>query len=146
LLLLLLLHCSNAGFLYTISYPCTGLDKPLGLQKSETPRISRYSAYKGGKVVNPTHRPRLYLGAPLVLISIKSFGFVYLPYVIQYHPLAYIVTEKKTNLQEHTYVEDIAYLYLHIALLHMLHLFWFLYTFASFHNVRQISYNSQVDV
>jgi hypothetical protein len=41
------------------SYPITGLDRPLGLQEVEAPRISRQSALEGGKVVSPTHRPSL---------------------------------------------------------------------------------------
>jgi len=36
--------------------PCTGLDRPLGLQGVEAPRISRQSAHEGGKVVSPKHR------------------------------------------------------------------------------------------
>jgi hypothetical protein len=43
------------------SYPCTGLDRPLGLQEVEARRISRH---EGGKVIRPTHRlplpPRRY--------------------------------------------------------------------------------------
>jgi len=35
----------------------TGLDRPLGLQEFEAPRISRQSAHEGGKVVIPMHRP-----------------------------------------------------------------------------------------
>jgi hypothetical protein len=31
----------------TISYPITGLDRPLGLQKVQASRISRQSAYEG---------------------------------------------------------------------------------------------------
>jgi hypothetical protein len=37
----------------------TGLDRPLGLQEVEAPRISKQSAQEGGKVVSPTHRPSL---------------------------------------------------------------------------------------
>jgi hypothetical protein len=37
----------------------TGLDRPLGLQEVETPRLSRPSAHEGGKAVSPTHRPPL---------------------------------------------------------------------------------------
>jgi hypothetical protein len=42
------------------SYPITGLERPLGLQEFEAPRISRQSAYDGGKVTSPTHRPPLH--------------------------------------------------------------------------------------
>jgi hypothetical protein len=42
-----------------LSYPITGLDKTLGLQEVEAPRISRQSAHEGGKFVSPTYRPRL---------------------------------------------------------------------------------------
>ena len=41
------------------SYPCTGLVRPMWGQGVETPRISRKSAYKAGKVVSHTHRPPL---------------------------------------------------------------------------------------
>jgi hypothetical protein len=38
----------------------TGLDRPLGLQEVEAPRVSRQSAHEGGKiVVSHTHRPLL---------------------------------------------------------------------------------------
>jgi len=37
-------------------YPSICLDKPLGLQEVEPPRISRQSALEGSKVVSPTHR------------------------------------------------------------------------------------------
>jgi len=32
-----------------------GLDRPLGLQEVEAPRISRHSAHEGGKVVSHMH-------------------------------------------------------------------------------------------
>jgi len=35
------------------------LDRPLGLQEVETPRISRQSVHEGGKVVKHKHRPTL---------------------------------------------------------------------------------------
>jgi hypothetical protein len=41
---------------YLDSIPTTGLDRYLGLHKVEVPKISRQSAYEGGKVVSPTHR------------------------------------------------------------------------------------------
>jgi hypothetical protein len=44
---------------YVESYSITGLDRSLGLQEVESPRISRWSAYEGVKVVGPTHRPPL---------------------------------------------------------------------------------------
>jgi hypothetical protein len=40
-------------------HPCTGLDRPLGFQEVEVPRISRQSAHEGGKFVCPMHRPHL---------------------------------------------------------------------------------------
>ena len=40
------------------SYPCADLDRPIGVQDVEAPRISRQSA-RGGKAVSPTHRPSL---------------------------------------------------------------------------------------
>jgi hypothetical protein len=39
--------------------PSTGLDRPLGFQEVETPRLSRRSAHECGKVVSPMHRPPL---------------------------------------------------------------------------------------
>jgi len=44
------------------SSPCADLDIPIGLQESETPRISRQSAHDGGKVVSPTHLSPLRTG------------------------------------------------------------------------------------
>jgi hypothetical protein len=41
------------------TYTITGLDRPLGFQEAEAPRMSRQSAHEGGKVVSPTHRPSL---------------------------------------------------------------------------------------
>jgi hypothetical protein len=41
--------------LYIKSYPIIDLDRPLGLQEVETPRISRQSVHEGGKVVSRTH-------------------------------------------------------------------------------------------
>ena len=41
------------------SYAIIGLDRPLGLQKVEAPRISRQSAHGGNNVVSPMHRPPL---------------------------------------------------------------------------------------
>ena len=38
-----------------LSYPYTGLDRPLGLQEIEASRIFRKLAHEGGKVVCPTH-------------------------------------------------------------------------------------------
>ena len=40
-------------------YPITGLDRPLGLQDVEVPRISRQSAHEGARVVSTTYRPPL---------------------------------------------------------------------------------------
>ena len=36
-----------------------GLERLLGLQETEAPRISRQSAHEGVKVFSPTHRPPL---------------------------------------------------------------------------------------
>ena len=47
---------------YTVEYklcPIKGMDRPLGLQEVERPRISRQSAHEGVKVVSPTHHPLL---------------------------------------------------------------------------------------
>ena len=35
--------------------PYTGLERPLGLQEVETPRISIQSAHEGGKFISPTY-------------------------------------------------------------------------------------------
>jgi hypothetical protein len=43
----------------TEKIPYSGLDRPLGFQETETPRLSRRSAHEGSKVVSPTHRPPL---------------------------------------------------------------------------------------
>jgi hypothetical protein len=40
-----------------LSCPVTFLDRPLGFQNVEDPRIYRQSAHQGGKVDSPTHRP-----------------------------------------------------------------------------------------
>ena len=37
--------------------PITGLDRPLGFQETEAPRIYRQLTQESGKVFNPTHRP-----------------------------------------------------------------------------------------
>jgi len=42
-------------------YPCTDLDRSLGLQEVEAPSIHRQSANKDGNVVSPTHRLPLQL-------------------------------------------------------------------------------------
>ena len=39
------------------NYPRSGIDRPLGLQMVEAPRISRQSAYEGDTAVSPRHRP-----------------------------------------------------------------------------------------
>jgi hypothetical protein len=39
-----------------LGFPATGLDRSLGFQQVEAPRISRQSAHDGGKVVSPMHR------------------------------------------------------------------------------------------
>jgi len=59
-------------YIHANSYPCTGLDRLLGLLEVETPRISRQSAHEGGKVVSATHRPPLPQEISLVLISVRG--------------------------------------------------------------------------
>jgi hypothetical protein len=58
----LILWMSDVSERFLYSYPITGLDRPLGLQEVEAPRISRQSAHEGGKAVSPTHRPPLLPG------------------------------------------------------------------------------------
>jgi len=41
------------------SYSIIGLDRSLGLQEVEAPKLSPPSALEGGKVISPTHRPHL---------------------------------------------------------------------------------------
>jgi len=40
-------------------YPITGLDRPLGIQEVDAPRISKQLAQKGGKVDSPMDWPTL---------------------------------------------------------------------------------------
>jgi hypothetical protein len=40
------------------AFPLQALDRPLGFQEVQAPRISTQSAHEGGKV-SPTHRPSL---------------------------------------------------------------------------------------
>ena len=42
------------------SYLLTSLERPIGLQEVEVPRISRQSSHAGGKVVGPKHWPPLH--------------------------------------------------------------------------------------
>jgi hypothetical protein len=49
----------TAWLLMYKNYPITGLDRALGLQEFEVPRISRQSAHEYSEVVNSTHRPPL---------------------------------------------------------------------------------------
>jgi len=42
-----------------LSYPITGLDRPLWIWEVETHPISRQSSHEGGKAVGSTHRPPL---------------------------------------------------------------------------------------
>ena len=39
------------------SFPITGLDRPLGLQEVEAPRISKQSAHECGRVFDPREDP-----------------------------------------------------------------------------------------
>jgi len=50
----------------------TGLDRSLGMEEVEVPRISRQSAHKVDKIVSPMHRPSLHpQEISLLLISIR---------------------------------------------------------------------------
>jgi len=46
-----------------------GLERPLGLQETEAPRISRQSTHEGVKVFSPTHQPPL----PSRIYTLYSF-------------------------------------------------------------------------
>jgi hypothetical protein len=56
----------------------TGLNRPLGLQELEAPRISKQSAYESGKVVNPIHQlpvpPTRYLWYSFLLEAESTLG------------------------------------------------------------------------
>jgi hypothetical protein len=39
----------------------TSLERPLGLQEFEAPKVSRHSVHEDAKVVNPTHQQRIFL-------------------------------------------------------------------------------------
>jgi len=59
-----LTSCTDFAKMFCKTGPISGkiklyLYKPLGLQKVEAPKISRQLAQESGKVVSPTHRPRL---------------------------------------------------------------------------------------
>ena len=50
-------HFNNMPVPHMVGHsPCAGLNRHLGLQGFEVPRISRQSAHEGGKVVSPKHR------------------------------------------------------------------------------------------
>jgi hypothetical protein len=48
------------------------MDRPLGLQEVEAPRISIQLAHEGGKVVSPKHQPITLQEILLVLISVTG--------------------------------------------------------------------------
>jgi hypothetical protein len=59
------------------SYAITGLNRPIGLQEAEAPRIYRQSPHEGGKVVSPKYRPSLPpppTGRFRILIPVKGIG------------------------------------------------------------------------
>jgi hypothetical protein len=51
-----ILHCREFHMPIK-SYRCIDLDRSLGLQEVEAPRISRQSPYKGSKIVSTKHQP-----------------------------------------------------------------------------------------
>jgi hypothetical protein len=53
------------------SRPYTGLDRLLGIQEVEAPRISRQSTHEGVKAVSPNHRPPLPQDTFLALFLLK---------------------------------------------------------------------------
>jgi hypothetical protein len=52
------------------SYPFTGLDRPLGLQEFDAPKLSIQSAHECVNVVGPTHSP------PVPTRSYPCFSFL----------------------------------------------------------------------
>jgi hypothetical protein len=58
------------------SKPIIGLERPLGLQEVEAPRICRHSSHEGGKIVSPTHwwpQHRQKKKISLTLISVRGW-------------------------------------------------------------------------
>ena len=80
-----------------VKLSCTGLERPIGVQAAETPRIFRQSALEGGKVVRPKHRPLLPpWGVPgSLLISVTKLSRP------QRHAAAEMITSMK-NPKDHT--------------------------------------------
>ena len=63
-----------SAFAYRQRYPYTGLNRPLGLQEIETPRISKQSAHEDVKVVSPKRRPSLHPGDIPRILPISARG------------------------------------------------------------------------
>jgi hypothetical protein len=68
-----------------------GLDRPLGFQEVEAPKISRQSAHERGKVVSPTHRP------PLTPRNIPGTHFCYRLSRLQGHSAAGRIKSMKNS-------------------------------------------------
>ena len=64
-------ECYDKAIINYEAITITGLDRPLGIQEFEAPRISRQSLHVGGKVVSITPRPPLPQEIFLVLISFR---------------------------------------------------------------------------
>jgi hypothetical protein len=74
-------HAKSCGRMFfqgkaMYSYPYTGLERHLGLQEVESPRISTQTAHEGGKVVSSTHWPQSPPPKKIILVLIPVRGRV----------------------------------------------------------------------
>jgi hypothetical protein len=60
------------------------VNRPLGIQDFEAPRISRQSGHEGGKVVSSTHWPPLPQEISLVLISVRGRVEITIMHIINF--------------------------------------------------------------
>jgi len=72
-------------FNYLHLVPCrysTGLNRPLGLQEFEAPRMNRKLTHEGGKTVSRMHRPPV-LPPEILLLLISVTGGVDPRYIVR---------------------------------------------------------------